>query len=667
MAVFCLLLNRKEGICVKDLINVFIEHGHTYEYSPVGDITVTGLCLLMFALLSQTYVHKNRQSRLMLLMLITTFASAASDLACQIAIAAEHQLLWLIHGFWMLHQISLVAILFLYIQYMREPLWIKSAKKYPFPIMTFIMTFAFVICDAILSYNKISFHISPEGYPHIGHSPFSILFILLIGPILYQLIHYRDRMIRQVFYGLLSSNLIMILILVIQSIFDQISFTSAAYCLPVLAIIFVFHSNPFDIETGTVSENFFYDELDENLEKNHSMFIISCTISGFFDTIKKSKELKAEYYHFLRNHIKNGVIYHFPGDRLVLAFSKDEGLEQEKNVESIIKNFKLSHAKFGLEYKMVFVETTPDILVTTDYIELIEFVEMSMPENTIYQVTENDIQRFYKSNYILHELENINLKKDMDDPRVLVYCQPVFNLSTSTYDTAEALMRLQLDEIGMVFPDQFIPLAEQHGLIHTLSLIILNKTCKAIRSLLEQNYEINRISVNFSTIDLRYDSFCEEVQNIISSNNIPFSKIAIEITEGRNDSDFDIMNEKVTQLQKLGIKFYLDDFGTGYSNFERIMEIPFDIIKFDRTMLIESSKSDSSFYMISTFAKMFDKLNYSVLFEGVEDDKDEKKCVGMRAKYLQGYKYSRPIPIAKLCSFLIKANELLEHTSSSAN
>lgn len=171
---------------------------------------------------------------------------------------------------------------------------------------------------------------------------------------------------------------------------------------------------------------------------------------------------------------------------------------------------------------------------------------------------------------------------------------------------------------------------------------------------MEQNYEINRVSVNFSTLDIKQEKFCDEIRDIIKNNDIPYDKIAVEITESRCESDFNLMRQKVMQLQTLGIKFYLDDFGTGYSNFERIMEIPFNIIKFDRSMLIESTRNDSSKFMVNTFSNMFNKLNYAVLFEGVEDDKDEIHCVNMNAKYLQGYKYSKPIPIEQLTNFLNK-------------
>ena len=164
-----------------------------------------------------------------------------------------------------------------------------------------------------------------------------------------------------------------------------------------------------------------------------------------------------------------------------------------------------------------------------------------------------------------------------------------------------------------------------------------------------------RVSVNFSAIDIRYDTFCDEVKSIIDQNGLEYDKIAVEITESRSEADFNLMKQRVIQLQDLGIKFYLDDFGTGYSNFERIMEIPFDIIKFDRSMLMESHRSTSSQYMVKTFANMFNDLRYAVLFEGVENDSDEDRCIMMKAQYLQGYKYSKPIPIEELRRFLSPA------------
>ena len=145
--------------------------------------------------------------------------------------------------------------------------------------------------------------------------------------------------------------------------------------------------------------------------------------------------------------------------------------------------------------------------------------------------------------------------------------------------------------------------------------------------------------------------------DVISRHDIPYEKIAIEITESRNERDFDMVKDKIEELKTYGIKFYLDDFGTGYSNFERIMELPFDIIKFDRSMVIESGKNKASEYMVDTFASMFRKLQYKVLYEGIEDDNDEKRCISMSAQYLQGFKYSKPIEIENLRGFLTDDNK----------
>ncbi len=117
------------------------------------------------------------------------------------------------------------------------------------------------------------------------------------------------------------------------------------------------------------------------------------------------------------------------------------------------------------------------------------------------------------------------------------------------------------------------------------------------------------------------------------------------------------MKNRIEQLKDKGIKFYLDDFGTGYSNMERIMELPFDIIKFDRSLVIACDSDERSEKMVGSLANMFADLNYAVLYEGVENDVDEKRCIKMSASYLQGYKYSRPIPIDDLKNFFSKVEE----------
>ena len=292
-----------------------------------------------------------------------------------------------------------------------------------------------------------------------------------------------------------------------------------------------------------------------------------------------------------------------------------------------------------------------------DVVNFIKYLHFDMEENTVLKPEDKEIESYLRYKYIVSELVDINNKHDLDDPRVLVYCQPVLNIKTGKYDTAEALMRLELSKTGLVYPDEFIYIAERFRYIYVLTQIILHKTCLKIKELLEQGYFVQRISVNFSVYDIRESDFCETVEKIIKDTGIPYDKVAIEITETQNERDFENIKKRIDELKESGVRFYLDDFGTGYSNFERIMELPFDIVKFDRSLVIASGSGNKYKSMVSNLAMMFDNGEYSVLYEGVEDDEDEKRCIDMNAKYLQGFKYSKPIPIDKLAEYLDKEQQ----------
>ncbi len=165
---------------------------------------------------------------------------------------------------------------------------------------------------------------------------------------------------------------------------------------------------------------------------------------------------------------------------------------------------------------------------------------------------------------------------------------------------------------------------------------------------------MRRISVNVSVPEFRNENFTKDIEDIIKNSGIPDGKVAIEITESQSDSDFLNINRILDELKDCGMKFYLDDFGTGFSNMERILKLPFDIIKFDRSMVMAGRTDKRSEEIVRRLAGMFSDLEYSVLYEGIEDEEDEKRCIEMSASYLQGYKYSKPIPIGDLRKFFSK-------------
>lgn len=623
------------------------------EYLPVGDIAVITLCLLIIALFIGTFVDRNLQFRLFQRIISYTLIGTVFALLYHYSLT---------EGSWhnpavitVMRDISHIAYLvtlFIYVYYFLILISADEKERKKIVIISYAGFFAFVIAEILGNIFRFGFYIDAAGVAHDGLNIFGVAYMFYVVIIFYLLIRYKDRMIPQISKGIWTTFIFCIVILMMQGLHGQVSYTSIVFLMPAIGFMYLLHSNPFDLSTGALNADSFSIAVRDCYKAKDRFIVMYLDVIETRIQSEFTPQLRFAIYRFYRDAVRKPLLFHLGPSQLVLMFRVKDNKDPWMRVEKIVESFSVLYDKHRLDFKAVFMEDVEVISKKDDYADFFQFIESKMPFNDYYYVEEKDVEEYEKQNRILSGLEDIADKLDLNDDRVLTYCQPVYNVESMRYDTAEALMRLQLPDFGTIPPYLFIPLAEKHDLIHELSLIILNKTCAAIRKFLDEGLPLKRISVNFSIQEIRDDNFCMDIINIIQSNNIPYEKIAIEITESRNERDFDMVKDKIEELRAYGIKFYLDDFGTGYSNFERIMELPFDIIKFDRSMVIESGKNEVGAYMVDTFASMFRKLKYRVLYEGIEDENDENRCIGMKAQYLQGYKYSKPIEIERLRSFL---------------
>ena len=224
------------------------------------------------------------------------------------------------------------------------------------------------------------------------------------------------------------------------------------------------------------------------------------------------------------------VLFQISKGHVLLAAKKSLNKDYDNKLEKVLEAFHEYHDRFNLDYKIIVGDSTQEIGVKNEYLDLIRTIQKHIGVNTIHRISKDDVEKYKKYKYVLSELADIVRGGNLRDPRVLAYCQPVLNISTGKYDTAEALMRLKLQDTGMVFPDKFIPLAEEYGYIHSLTKIMLQRTCDEIRYLVKENYDVKRISVNVSVLEMRDDNFIADIEKIISDSGIPKEKIAIEIT-----------------------------------------------------------------------------------------------------------------------------------------
>ncbi len=629
------------------------------QYTPVGDIIAIALSLLLGVLVAVTYVSKTKAFSIFQWMLTSEGISAIADLIYHQIIATRASgsvAVIAVYTLRMVQHIASFIVPYLFMIYLLELLVLPRAVLRRYCFIGGCGFIFLVVTDLALSLTGKGFAYRPEeGYISEGNILFVLVDLFYIGILFFILFRYHKRMVRQIFIGLSLTVFLCVLMQTVQGMHYQTSFTTVIFMLPIIALMYLLHSTPYETTTGAINEASFSELIAESYAKKHKFRIMFLHIMNFEGYNSFTEEMQFAIFRFFTGIVKRPTLFRVAGGRLALVFREKYNPDVEATTRRVEEDFSKLYEKLQLSFKTVVMDTDDVLSKNQSYADFLIFMEDRIPANIYYHVTEKDIELYKRRMFILEQLEDIAEGGDMDDPRVLVYCQPVYHVRNQLYDTAEALMRLKLPELGMVFPDQFIPLAEEHRLIHRLSLVILNKTCRELRRLLDENYVINRISVNFAVQEVYDEHFCEDVLDVIRSNGVPCDKIAIELTESQSTADFEMIKARIEELQGHGIKFYLDDFGTGYSNVERIMELPFDIIKFDRSLVIESSKNKNSEYMVNTFADMFHNLDYRVLYEGVEDKKDEERCIRMYAQYLQGYKYSKPIEIERLRDFLAKA------------
>ncbi len=534
----------------------------------------------------------------------------------------------------------------LYITYISD---LFNVSKEKLKVVNILKWSIFSISSAIILTSNLThlgfYIIDGEIYRNVFVNGIVLGYSLDMIVILFIVIKYRKTMIQEIYRMLVSIISISVMIMVLQEIYLDGKFTVLTFLFPIIAIFYCLHSIAYDLNTGTVGIDFLANEI----KSVRSYGFVYLHLPDF-RVEKMTDEFKYNLLHFNRLFFKKYKIHKFRENSFILVYDSQN---EHPDFDGLQKQFKNTYQKFEMDYKVLIDNDCR--LVSIDKLRAYcDYTVGNMQDNTFVYADEAIKNDFNRKQFILEQLKDIRNRANLNDERILVFCQPVLNKNTGRFTTGEALMRLKLPEIGMVYPDEFIPLAEQNDLLHPMSNTILNKTCIAIRAFLDKGYDVERISVNYSINEFNKNSFRKEFLGIIEKNNIPVDKIAIELTESQDSYDFEKVHENMNTLSNYHIKFYLDDYGTGYSNFERLIKLPFDIVKFDKSLLVSMKKNDSSKYMVTNMSKMFKDIGYNILFEGIEDTDDENVCSRLGFDYLQGYKYSKPIAIEEMEQFLNK-------------
>ena len=244
-----------------------------------------------------------------------------------------------------------------------------------------------------------------------------------------------------------------------------------------------------------------------------------------------------------------------------------------------------------------------------------------------------------------------------------LYYQPRIDLRSMAMVGMEALIRWNHPERGMVSPAQFIPIAEETGLIAPIGRWVLQEACMQTRRLMTEFGREICVSVNVSARQLAHQSFVEEVRQTLRTSGIPPHCLELELTESALIADIERTALMLRELHELGVKLAVDDFGTGYSGLTYLRRFPIDVLKLDRSFMLEDDERISTFDFVKAFVDMAHALKLAVVAEGVETADAVEFLRAAACDEAQGYHFARPLPFAAMRERL--ALEAGRHTDPS--
>ena len=234
------------------------------------------------------------------------------------------------------------------------------------------------------------------------------------------------------------------------------------------------------------------------------------------------------------------------------------------------------------------------------------------------------------------------------DAELSIMFQPQVDVIENRTVSFEALARWNSHKLGSVRPDIFIKAAERSGLITQITLLLLEKALKQVRE-----WPVDtKVSFNLSARDLRSGISITNICNAVRQSGIDPHRIEFEITETAMLTDFEQACEALARLKEMGCRIAIDDFGSGYSSFSYIHRLPVDKIKIDRSFVVQLLQHGSALKIIKTIIDLCRNLNLDCVIEGVETQAEMNKLAQIRARYIQGYLFSKPMLAEQVLPYL---------------
>ncbi len=431
--------------------------------------------------------------------------------------------------------------------------------------------------------------------------------------------------------------------------------------------IYISMQNPLeymDVQIGIYNRNLFKKNINNRIHKKEDFGIICLQIEGLSYINEKfglsnGNILLKQVAAYLGKFTKNNEVYRISNRQLALVYLKkpDFNIICNEIIQRFEKPFSFSNRNVNINLwaYLCCIQSSKNIISANDTFDIIDYSlneARQNKKNSIVFASTDILEKRRREIEITQAISNAIINSSFK-----VYFQPIFSLKENRYTKMEALVRLIDDNLGFIPPDEFIPIAEKNGDILVLGEIVLEKVCAFIEEYHPEDYGIKSIHVNLSVVQCMQENIAIRLLNIIDKYKIPHGLIDFEITESTADNSSENLDRIMDDFNKKGIDFSLDDYGTGYSNQSNLMRYPYSIVKIDKSLVWACDTNPKAYISLKHTIAMIKDLDMKVLAEGVENKRHIDLLTEIGCEFLQGYYYSRPLPIPELMD-VIKENKI---------
>ena len=407
-------------------------------------------------------------------------------------------------------------------------------------------------------------------------------------------------------------------------------------------------------------------KLLSHIDENKKAFLVTSLLFIDLDRFKMVNDTLGHSYgdELLINvarrltSIQNEYIkaYHLGGDEFIILIEKGDHEYTEGIAVEIINLLSKPYLIFEKE---VFI--TPSIGIcrtpehTSNYDELIELADTAMYHakldgKSTYKFFSDDLRKLLERN---SQIET-ELRKAIPNGEFLIHYQPKFNLVNSELVGFEALIRWNNPILGVVSPAEFIPIAEETGLIIDIGKWIIDEVLCQMNQWQTKGYPLVKVSVNVSQRQFKENDLVNYIETCLTSQRIDAKFFEIEITESLI-ADYNLIIPQLTALKNMGVGIAIDDFGTGYSSLSFINELPIDTLKIDQSFIKGLLANEKNRILVKTIIDIGITLKLFVVAEGIETKEQLSILNELNCPFGQGYYFSKPIDACEIESVFFKS------------